>query len=161
MKKRIIIFIFLAITPYLFSQTVSPDVLVASGKVMENEEGSISWTIGEIVIETVYQSEFNLQQGYQETEEPPLAIEEIYLPEYLISVYPTLTDGIVNVIFSDEYDLKSKGYLFDMAGTMYDIYDFTDTANQLDLTKLSYGLYLLTIINENDEPVKDILIVKH
>ena len=159
MKKLSIQFILFISLP-VFTQTTSPDVLLSSGKVIESEEGSVSWTIGEILIETVSESDFNLLQGYQEVEDMPFAIEEIDLGDYWISVFPTLTESMVNVVFTEEYNLLSKGYLLDISGQICGIYDFNSTINELDLTDFHNGMYLLTIINEKDKPVKEIKIIK-
>ncbi len=151
----------LFMVPSLLSQTASPDVIISSGEVIESEDGSVSWTIGENLIESFGTDNLLLMLGYQEIEDNPVAIEEIELDGYQIYVFPTLTESIVNVVFSGEYNLLSDGYLIDLSGQVCGMYDFRANANEIDLSGLSPGLYLLSIINENHEPVKEIKIVKH
>lgn len=161
MKKVQLLLLFFSVACSVLSQTILPDVIISSGEVIDSEDGSISWTIGENLIESLGTDNLLLMLGYQEIEDFPVAVEEIELDGYQIYVFPTLTESIVNGVFSEEYNLLSQDYLIDLSGHVCGIYNFSTNANEIGPGSFAPGFYLLSIINENHKPVKEIKIVKH
>ncbi len=139
----------------MYSQTTSPDVIITSGEVIESEDGSISWTIGENLIETVGEADLSLLQGFQEVEDMPVAIEETKQVENLVLVYPTETESIVNVVFKEELEMNFSGYLLDISGKRCADYEFDLKHNQIDLSEYSHGMYLLNITNEEGQLIQE------
>jgi len=161
MKTIQTFFFLLFIASSLFSQTTSPDVIITSGEVIESEEGSISWTIGENLIETVSESDLNLLQGYQEVEDMPLPIEEVFTIDDFILVFPTQTESIVNVVFNEKLNVPFKAYLLDISGKRCADYEFDLQYNQIDLSEYSYGMYLLNITNEEGQLIQEFKLFRH
>jgi hypothetical protein len=95
MKTVLTFFFILSMVSLAFSQTASPDVIISSGEVIESTEGSISWTIGENLVETIDTTDLSLLQGYQEIEDTPVTIETFETENTLIRLFPTETKGIV------------------------------------------------------------------
>ena len=161
MKTVLTIFFVLSIMSAAFSQTVSPDVFISSGEVIESADGIISWTIGENLIETISESDLNLLQGYQEIEEMPVAIETIEIENTGILVFPTATDRIVNVVFNEAMGMKFKGWLIDILGKRCAYYEFNETYNQIDLSEYAYGMYLLCITDLENKRMQEIKLIKY
>ena len=53
-----------------FGQTLTPEVLAASGDYFTSTSNSLSWTLGESVIETYSSSNNSLTQGFQQSCRP-------------------------------------------------------------------------------------------
>jgi hypothetical protein len=151
----------LFIAPSLLSQTTSPDVIISSGEVIESEDGSISWTIGENLIETIRETDLSILQGYQEIEDMPVAIESAETENALILIFPTETEGIVNVVFNETMGMHLKGYLVDILGKRCAYYEFDQPYNQIDLSEFAHGMYLLIITDLENKPVHEIKLFKH
>ena len=75
MKRTFTFLIALAFSGYLFSQSISPDVVAAAGDYFSNGTISISWTLGEVATETIGNGTYTLTQGFQQ-------------PNYLITAVP-------------------------------------------------------------------------
>ena len=161
MKTTKAFLLFLLIAPSLLSQTTSPDVIISSGEVIESADGSISWTIGENLIETINTTDLSLLQGYQEIEDNPVAIETIETENTLMLIYPTETEGIVNVVFEGSATAHFKGCLVDILGKLCAYYEFDQSYNQIDLSAYAHGMYLLSITDSENKPVREIKLFKH
>lgn len=66
MKKVLTIVSLLGFVSFLNAQSLSPDVITASGDYYENANVSISWTLGETVTETFTGTNVILTQGFQQ-----------------------------------------------------------------------------------------------
>ncbi len=145
---------------YSFSQTTSPDVIISSGDVTEGEDGSLSWTLGENLIESFGEIDLSLLQGFQEIEDFPVAIEEIEPDNATVIVYPTHTTGKVYVVFTGTDPSGYNARLVDMAGKVCDTYDFDSDHNEIDLGEFAYGMYLLIVLDNTNIPVGHFKIIR-
>jgi hypothetical protein len=160
--KTVLTFLFvLSIGSSVFSQTTSPDVIISSGEVIESEDGSISWTIGENLIETIGETDLSLLQGYQEIEDMPAAIEMIGPENTLVLIFPTETEGIVNVVFDEASGAYFKGYLVDILGKRFAYYEFKEPYNLIDLSEYAHGMYLLCITDQENQHLQEFKLFKH
>jgi hypothetical protein len=67
MKLSILVFLVI-----LFMNSITAqEVISTTGKHIENDNGSISWTIGEPIIETILENENSVTQGFHQ---PSLAV---------------------------------------------------------------------------------------
>ncbi len=94
--KRVLTFLLFFTSLIAFSQQVSPDVISSGGDHFENEELSMSWTIGETVISTL-ESEYILTQGFHQDFFTITAIDEKELEDISINIFPNPTPDYLNI----------------------------------------------------------------
>jgi hypothetical protein len=100
----------------LTSKTIAQEVVAASGNYYESEQGSISWTLGETLIETFQAGELTLTQGFQQ---PALSVgtyvEDTNI-DFQLTAFPNPTKGHVT-ISTDFLDAEKLEYLiYDLNG---------------------------------------------
>lgn len=86
--KRISVLFFAVITSLTLSaQSVSPDVIASSGDYFEGSNVSLSWTLGELAVETYTAGNFVLTQGFQQPINVSLAGIDLDVLVYLEGPY--------------------------------------------------------------------------
>jgi hypothetical protein len=76
MKNLLLLIIALNVYAICLTQTTSPAVIISSGTLTKGEDASLSWTIGESLIESYGEGDLLLLQGFQEIEDFVAAIED-------------------------------------------------------------------------------------
>lgn len=141
------------------SQSLTPTVVASSGEFFSAGSASLSWTLGEVVIDSYFGTNNQLTQGFQQPEIRLLTVEE-YNPAIVISVFPNPTTDILNFSItglSNSYQVA----IFDMSGKLIAEKLFTEFANtQFDLSAFESGIYLMQIKSGN-ELIKTIKIEKN
>jgi hypothetical protein len=101
-----------------FSQMLTPEVYASSGDYFTAANGSLSWTLGECVMETYTNTNNILTQGFQQSEYLITSIKEnsdVLIP---VCIYPNPTMGLLN-IHSDVLDKKElKVEMYDASGRL-------------------------------------------
>ncbi len=141
------------------AQTVTPSVIITSGTLTKGEDASLSWTIGESLVESYGEEDLLLLQGFNETEDYITAITDDSFGEAGIMVYPTKTSDFVNVIFTEAPENDYRGEFIDMGGKVVLSVVLDAITNEINVKEFSYGMYLLRIISE-DQLVIEAKIVK-
>lgn len=142
------------------SQTTSSAVIISSGTLTKGEDASLSWTIGESLIESYGEDDLLLLQGFQEVEDFAVAIEDDVFNGDEVWVYPTSTRTMVNVVFKGDTDGAGTGEIVDMSGKVLLIVKLPDYHNEINFEGYSYGVYLLRITLAN-ERVTETRIIKY
>jgi hypothetical protein len=142
------------------AQTTSPAVIISSGTLTKGEDASLSWTIGESLIESYGEADLLLLQGFQEVEDFVVAIEDNAFEDGTVWVYPTSTHTLVNVVFKGEMDGTCTGEIMDMSGKVLLAVKLPNYHNEINLEEYSYGVYLLRITLA-DERVTETRIIKY
>jgi hypothetical protein len=156
MKYNKVLFLFLFVSIFhnvLNAQSLLPEVIASNGDFYTSTAGSISFTIGETVVETFSSSSRILTQGFQQ---PFLSVTEIASNENFNSIlaYPNpagnkisfdfikMENGIYDIFI---YDVSGKQVYFDktMIGSGFYTRD-------LSLSGLENGIYLVRISNEQN-----------
>jgi hypothetical protein len=159
--KYIQIFMLTAIPFFAcLAQTNSPSVIVSSGTLTAGEDASLSWTIGESLIESYGEEELMLLQGFQEVEDFPVAIEGYSFEDAGVLVYPTCTRTIVNVVFAGPVNEAFTGEITDISGKTVSVVKMQSCYNEINLEAFPYGVYLLTI-TLGDQPVYETKIIRY
>ncbi|MCH8319134.1 MAG: hypothetical protein IIA88_11690, partial [Bacteroidetes bacterium] len=97
MKKTLLIAIGIFSFDCIYSQSISPEVYAASGEYYTSANATLSWTIGEGVIETFTGANAILTQGFQQSLYTITSIEEVSDNNYQISVYPNPATDFINI----------------------------------------------------------------
>jgi hypothetical protein len=139
--------------------TLKPDVVTTTGGYYANSAGSLSWTMGEPVSETVSDTGNTLTQGFQQGSYSVISVvDELAQPTIDISVYPNPVSSLLN-IRSDSGD-TFRAVVLDLQGNI--VYDqpFEDGQGQIDLRNLSDAMYLIEVYDQDGTSIKAFKIQK-
>lgn len=135
------------------------EVVSSAGNVFHNENGSISWTLGELMIETFESSDLILTQGFQQ---PVLSVSTlIELPgiDFLITAFPNPTRAHIFVTTDFDQAQNLDFRLYDMVGRLVTTNRLEGTQTRIDMEKLLPGNYFLQILHHG-KPLKIFKIIK-
>jgi len=113
MKKIILIVIALLIGFDISAQ----EVVSSGGGTQSTAEHQISWTLGEVVIDTYVEGGSIITQGFHQTKLSLTPITELLLPNIKMNVFPNPTQDFIHIYFNEL--VKNTNYsLFDLSGKM-------------------------------------------
>ena len=122
------------------AQSVSADVIASAGNYFSSGGTSLSWTIGESVIETFSTSTAHLTQGFQQ---PVLVVSGMdEADEVRINIFPNPTTGIINFETGNTIEITSVN-IHSLQGQL--VSSFAMQENSCDISSLPAGVYLLQI----------------
>jgi hypothetical protein len=153
--KNILLLFLVVISPGLLAQ----QVVSSAGSSMSNASGSISYTIGEGVSQTISNGDKTLTQGFHQTTLSVSSINEIKDLDFTISVYPNPTNDFVNLLVGKDEVLGFKYQLFDINGKLISQKELEGNETKVSFQHLSSGFYLLRVNNGSQE-LKSFKIIK-
>lgn len=163
MKKLIILFLIIA--PVIaFSQSLDRQVIGSAGDYSTATGISLSFTVGEAVIETTTSGSIILTQGFQQPDAEPVGIE---IPEVGLSInaFPNPTGNMVVIEMESTENLKVLVQLLDVVGQQL-MNPINHTAAdgktflEIDLSRFAAGNYFLKLSGENNTWIKTIQVQK-
>jgi hypothetical protein len=107
--------------------------------------GSVSWSIGEVVINTATSSGHHVTQGFHQGNIYVVGIES--LAEIAISVYPNPTTESVTINIDEPVNVS----IYDMSGRLVGTHALTDAINSIDVTSFSRGTYNMVFERKGSE----------
>lgn len=127
------------------AQTTTPEVIATAGDHYDNGTNSVSWTLGEPVIQTVSDGNNTLTQGFHQTNLLVDAIGDV-APESTIQVYPNPTADNITIKAEAAGDYESA-QLYDASGRLVWAQNESTAPLQsiIDMTSMANGLYVLKI----------------
>ena len=151
MKKFVLFFWALLLIGYVFPQSKTLEVNPVAGDVYTGYDITLSWTIGEGVIETFSNNEMVLTQGFQQPSLKITLVEESDKIDFQLNVYPNPTKNFLTINLLSENDISCTTELFDMSGKLLfsKIFKGRELTENIDLTNYSSNLYILKIIDNN------------
>ena len=151
MKKLVLFFWALLLSAYAFPQSKTLEVNPAAGDVFTGYDITLSWTIGEGVIETFSNNEMVLTQGFQQPSLKITLVEESDKIDFQLNVYPNPTKDFLTINLLSENEISCTTELFDMSGKLLfsKIFKGRELTENIDLTNYSSNLYILKIIDNN------------
>lgn len=155
MKKASILFIGILMFGALFSQSKTLEVQPAAGDEFTADDITISWSIGEGIIETFSNNEIVLTQGFHQPTLKITQIEEAEETDFQINIYPNPSADIVNINLISDKEISCIAQLFDMSGKLLYSKNLNgrEMTETIDLTNYSSNLYLLRIIETGGKKV--------
>jgi hypothetical protein len=142
-----------------YGKITAQEVITTAGDLYSNANGSVSYTIGEPVIETFTGGNNILTQGFQQTNLMVTAIDELPGLDYGISVFPNPAVEFVKLKIGKENIAGMQYMLYDLHGNMLmkNMLEGTETA--IPFIYLSPAEYILKV-SDNSKEVKTFKIVK-
>jgi len=144
-----------------YSQSVTPDVIASSGDYQEGSTASVSWTLGEIVTETLSGSEAILTQGFQQGSYSITPLVENTELSIQIDVYPVPASDFINININEMEGYSINAVLFDLSGKMVIHQDLQKDEIQLNLETLPAAEYILQIVDDKQILIKSFKIIKY
>jgi hypothetical protein len=143
MKKNALLLLTLITTLSVSAQ----EVVSTQGDSYSNANGSIDFTIGEVVINTGTDGTNDLTQGFHQTNWNFLGVED-FAPNYEAIIFPNPTEDVLNIKTSMFENVTYT--LYDGLGklVMQDILSAEQTPIQV--SQLAPGSYSLTLNNEKN-----------
>ncbi len=156
MKKKIFTIV-LIVLPLL--QLSAQEAVVSGGGYYHGESRSISWTLGELVIETLRAEGYILTQGLQQSMITIVAVEEIEDFDFDIFVYPIPATDFLTISVRN-HDFEHISYrLYDVSGRLLVGDKLKGQTQELSLRSYDPGIYFLRISVRN-QLVKTFKILK-
>ena len=110
--------------------SLSREVIAAGGDFFVSPVGSLSWTLGETVIETFESNAINiiLTQGFQQPDELPVGIRQLSSGNVFVNLYPNPSVHFVRLDIKHDSNSKIRVELVDILGR-------TINSDNLDVTR--------------------------
>lgn len=162
-NKLLLVCIFCISTTFLTAQSISNEVIASSGDYYENDVATLSWTLGEPVIETFSSDEVILTQGFQQSYYQVVAVKDLNTDSYNVRLFPVPAVDYVNLeVTTPEEDISLIVEMFDATGTLvYEQQIQTPVfLEKINLNKYQSGMFFLKVQNTLNKQVKSFKIIK-
>ena len=147
MKNKLFILILLLNAIAMQAQ----QVISTAGDYNSGTSNSLSWTLGEGVIETFTGTNVILTQGFQQSKLTINAIKEVPGNSLEISAYPNPTADFVTLKITTESVKNFKYMLYDLYGKLLAEQKLVNSETKIPFNNLASGTYLLKLINNNQD----------
>lgn len=127
-------------------------IIGAAGEFTQAAGNTVSWTIGEVVIETFQVTANHLTQGFHQSDLYVVSIEDY--GDLDIQVYPNPARESVNI----SSDVETQMSVYNSQGKLIEVRDINDNLTTMDVSHLSRGTYML-VFEANNAIAKKMKIV--
>lgn len=131
------------------AQSVTPEVMASAGEHFDNGTTQLSWTLGEVMIDTYDNGSNILTQGFHQTNLTVTAIDEA-VSDIRLNLYPNPTSEFLNIeLGNNEKDINIQ--MYDMSGKLMhkDVINAYDTKYVLPMQSVATGKYLIQMQSED------------
>ncbi|MEZ4773343.1 MAG: T9SS type A sorting domain-containing protein [Bacteroidia bacterium] len=132
-----------------FGQSIEPTVIGAAGSYLSGANAQLSFTVGEMMVETYLSADHIISQGFHQPFDYFVGIEE---DDYHlgISIYPNPTRDIL-IVEAGDHTENLDLQLYDMQGKMLATDKMLPGTSRFELSMQAYsdGVYLLHVISGN------------
>jgi hypothetical protein len=156
MRTILVILFIVTCCPGLFAQ----EVVATAGSTFSNTSGSISYTIGEGVANTLTKGDKTITQGFQQGNLSVSVVSVLKDLDFSISVFPNPTSDVLTLKLNKEDMTGLKYLLFDMNGRLLSQKNLETNETTINVNQLNNGLYLIKVQDSMKE-LKTFKIVKH
>ena len=125
--------------------SLGQDVVSTQGDSYTNASGSIDFTIGEVVINTVTDGTNDLTQGFHQTNWNFLGVED-FAPNYEAIIFPNPTEDVLNIRTSAFENVTYT--LYDAQGKLVMHDKLSAEQTPIQVSQLAPGSYSITLNNE-------------
>jgi hypothetical protein len=137
--------VLLLVSGTMFAQSFTPNVVGTAGAFAGSANGSMSWTIGEVITDTYSSSGNSFTQGFQQPEVNVVTLVAA-LTEPAFSIFPNPVSSFLNIGFPD----VSGNYLlelFNAQGKLLYTEEVSGSLKRFTLPFSTYsnGIYMLRV----------------
>ena len=141
MKKQI----FLFATFFAAFTATAQEAVSSQGETYSNANGSIDFTVGEVIINTGSNGTNDLTQGFHQTNWNFLGVED-FAPDYQATIFPNPTQDVLNIKTSVFENVTYT--LYDAQGKLVLQNILSAEQTPIQVSQLAPGAYSLTLNNE-------------
>jgi hypothetical protein len=131
------------------AQSVTPEVIASAGEHFDNGNVQLSWTLGEVMIDTYDNGTNILTQGFHQPMLTVTAVDET-LADVRLSLYPNPTSDYLNIeLGNNDKDINLQ--LYDMGGKLIHkaVINAYQTKYVLPMNAVASGNYLVQMQTED------------
>jgi len=125
-----------------FAQNLTPEVIGSSGDHYTAGSAQLSWTVGEIAIDTYNGSSNQLTQGFHQPERGTVSINELS-NDLTINAYPNPFKSSINVGLSNNEEQYQIAVYNAVGQLLISDYHTGSGPKTLDFEELAKGIYLI------------------
>ena len=146
------------------SQTVEQQLISGSGDCFIHDGYNISWSIGEVNIETKHASNYIITQGFHQLYNIK-TVSRYSDPDVLVSIdfktYPNPVSEVLNIVLSSPMNESIELKIFNLEGKLIasDIIEPKTTFKEVNVTNLANSVYVFLFVSE-EKFIKSFIIVK-
>jgi hypothetical protein len=129
------------------AKVIGQSVISAAGMANKNDNGSISWTLGEIVIETFETQSHYLTQGFHQPNLSVVGLENHSLLSNNIQAFPNPVKDYINLVVEKDNIEKLNYLLYDTSGKLIFNDKLTGEQTLINFQTLSPGVYYLQVLD--------------
>ena len=152
--KNILSIALIALPMLVGAQSITPEVVASAGEHFDNGSVQLSWTLGEVAVQTYDNGSNILTEGFHQPELLITSIEEVSELDMSVNIFPNPTTEFINIEFTvNKTDMVVE--LFDMHGkevSRIDVRAF-QMETGISLSDVAAGGYLLRLTEENGKYV--------
>ena len=141
------------------SVVCAQEVISSVGASQTAAEIEVSWTLGELVIETISAGSNTLTQGFHQSKLTVTSVQGVHFVEIELDVFPNPSHDFVIIQFEELVDGAAYS-LFDVTGKVIERKLITSTRTVIHLENYSSGQYILKLTKDFKKPLKTFQILK-
>lgn len=141
------------------SVVCAQEVISSVGASQTAAEIEVSWTLGELVIETISAGSNTLTQGFNQSKLTVTSVPGVHFVEIELEVFPNPSHNFVIIQFEELVDGAAYS-LFDVTGKVIERKLISSTRTVVHLEKYSSGVYILKLTKDFKKPLKTFKIIK-
>lgn len=157
MKRKILLLLFLL--GVFLSRAPAQEAVVSGGGYAAEGTKSISWSLGELAIETLVSEDLILTQGFQQGWVLITAVEEIADPDFHLIIYPNPVSENLMIEVPESQLGGLRFQVFDLSGSLLMSEPLKETFRELSFGTMEPGIYMVRFIQEG-ETKKTVRIIK-
>lgn len=151
MKNVQIYLICLGVLLFSFGKVGAQQVLASAGDFLKNTSGSLSFTLGELVIDTKTNTNGTLTQGFQQTKLTVTAIKELPGNNFHIVAYPNPTTNVLFLKSETGSSIKFTYSLFDANGKLLIKNSTKLSEAEISFESMVPAIYYLKVTSDGNE----------
>lgn len=149
----------------LNAQSIERQVIGSTGGYASANGVSVSFTVGEPVIETAVSGSVTLTQGFQQPDDITVGIDDVKSVSVNYTVFPNPTEDLINIELMSDVPANVKLSLYDLNGRKVDaldhIIEVNGTVNErMDLSQLAPAQYILMMSDVEGQVLKTFKVQK-
>lgn len=154
---------FIIVSAFMASISVftnAQQVISSSGSTLKNSTGSLSFTVGELVIDTKNAGATTITQGFHQTKLTITAMNVLREQNFSISAFPNPTNDFVNLKIEKGEIRDVEFILFDLQGKVLSNRKIEGTNTEVSFSGYNSGNYFLKVM-QNGKEIQTFKIVKY
>ena len=159
MKKPLLLIFFIILSYSLFAQQSNRDIISANGATDSLSSGTISYTVGQLVIETAQKDNTTLNQGFHQVDIEVVTTYKNPDKQLEFVAYPNPAENYIQLHAQLKEYQGIQYTLYDLRGAAQEKGSINATTQKIDLSQLAAGQYILQITRD-DNRIQTFKIIK-